>query len=474
MVNRVLIRIKVVQLLYSYLLTQGKFALPQSPENPTPTKRFGYDMTIDLLLLVVRLSGIRVLPSMKPIAEIDENKYLSSNKVVKMLASDSDIKSLASSLHFAEIFSDSLLVSLYNELTHTSAYRSYIRMKNRSIEDDVKFWNALLPTLFAKNDGLCSASKNINGFTIKEYEEAFERAAQCIEQSGNVKLLYLNAKKSLQKSLDKSYELYNTLLWLPIAITRLEEQRLDAARHKFLASAEDLNPNTKFVDNGMIKCLEQNQTLAAYIKSNPFVFDDDIQFLRRMLDKILESDLYSEYMSTDTTSLLDDCNFWRNVMKNIILPSDDLAEILESKSVYWNDDLDIVGTFVTKTMRKIADVEQSANFILPQFKDEEDARFGSELFVDAIDNYDTYRSYIDKFIDSRAWDTERLAFMDVVIMIGAIAELLNYPQIPIAVTLNEFIEIANSYSTPRSGQFVNGILYSVINYLKNEGLLLKN
>ena len=96
-----------------------------------------------------------------------------------------------------------------------------------------------------------------------------------------------------------------------------------------------------------------------------------------------------------------------------------------------------------------------------------------ELFTDTIDNFDTYRGYVDKFINSSQWDPERLAFMDVIIMCTAISELLNYPAIPIPVTLNEYIEIANSYSTPRSGQFINGILYSVISHLQEEGKLLK-
>ncbi len=125
-------------------------------------------------------------------------------------------------------------------------------------------------------------------------------------------------------------------------------------------------------------------------------------------------------------------------------------------------------------MRRVADTDRRGTLLLPKFKDEEDAAFGGELFVDTIDNFEQYRDLVDRFIDRRQWDTDRLAFMDIVIMAAAISELLNYPAIPIAVTLNEYIEIANAYSTPKSGQFINGILYSVINYLKNEGKLNKN
>lgn len=160
-------------------------------------------------------------------------------------------------------------------------------------------------------------------------------------------------------------------------------------------------------------------------------------------------------------------------MKSIILPDDDLAEVLESKSVYWNDDLDIMGTFALKTLRKFAS-NSDKDPVLPKYKDDEDARFGADLFVNVVEHYDEYRDLVDRYVDNQAWDSERLAFMDVVIMAAAIAEMLNYPQIPIPVTLNEYIEIANSYSTPRSGKFINGVLYSIISHLKEEGKLMRN
>ena len=133
-----------------------------------------------------------------------------------------------------------------------------------------------------------------------------------------------------------------------------------------------------------------------------------------------------------------------------------------------------MGTFVLKTLKRIASSPEGCVELLPKYKDEEDARFGAELFMDAVNNFDEYRSYVEKFINSTSWDPERMAFMDLIVMVTAIAELLNYPLIPIPVTLNEYIEIANAYSTPRSGQFVNGILYSVINYLQEQGKLNKN
>lgn len=296
-----------------------------------------------------------------------------------------------------------------------------------------------------------------------------------IDNFSDTRSMLADAQKSLDKSLDKAHELYHALLLLSVEITNMQYQRLDAAKHKFIPTQEDLHPDTRFVDNAFPRMLADSEDMEEYLKSNPISWADDFSLLKTLLDAILASDIYAEYMAKPTVSFEDDCEFWRSVYKNIILPSDALAEVLESKSVYWNDDLDIMGTFVLKSIKRIAAAGQDAEVkLLPQYKDEEDSQFGKQLFMYAVNNRDEYRSYIDKFIDVRQWDPERLAFMDIVIMETAIAELLNFPAIPIPVTLNEYIEIANCYSTPRSGQFVNGILFSVINYLKNEKKLLKN
>ena len=196
--------------------------------------------------------------------------------------------------------------------------------------------------------------------------------------------------------------------------------------------------------------------------------------LKNLLDSVIASDIYRDYMSAPTEpTFADDAELWRKLFKSVILPSDDLAEALESRSVYWNDDLDIMGTFVIKTIKRFASSDNSNADLLPKYKDSEDEVFGPNLFVSAVRNRDMCRDLIDRFINEAAWDSDRLAFMDIVIMTAAITELLDYPAIPIPVTLNEYIEIANAYSTPRSGAFINGILYSVINHLRQEGRLIK-
>lgn len=178
-------------------------------------------------------------------------------------------------------------------------------------------------------------------------------------------------------------------------------------------------------------------------------------------------------MNFPATDYKTDCEFWRNIYRYVIFSNPDFLETLEDKSVFWNDDLDIIGTFVLKTVKRF-DSEDHAGALLPKYKDEEDARFGAELFADTVRNRDLYRGYIDTFVNASNWDTERLAFMDVVIMLTAISEIINFPKIPVNVSINEYIELAKSYSTPKSGNFINGILGSIVVMLNDEGIINKD
>lgn len=280
------------------------------------------------------------------------------------------------------------------------------------------------------------------------------------------------AYNNLMFSMDKAYELYHYLLLLPLELTRLQEARLDNAKNKYLPTEEDLNPNTKFIDNKFVKKLENCQMLQDYLSETPISWADSDVYLRLTLDKILNSDIYKAYMETPSSDLASDCELWRELMKKVVLSDDVLAESLEEKSVYWNDDLDVIGTFVLKTIKRFA--EESYCELLPQFKDDEDRDFVEKLFFTSIENQSRYMELIDKFVDKSSWETERLAFMDIVVLLVALAEVEKVPSVPTKVTLNEYIEIAKYYSTAKSGQFVNGILNSIINYLKKEGLLVKN
>ena len=172
------------------------------------------------------------------------------------------------------------------------------------------------------------------------------------------------------------------------------------------------------------------------------------------------------------TSLVRDGEVWYQLMKKVVLPDENLLEHLQSMSVYYtDDDLQIMGQFVMKTIRRFEDEE--AQPILPQYKNDDDSKFGEQLFSKAVAEMDENNSYIDQFVKTEKWDVERIALMDRVVMCTALTEIRNYPSIPVNVSLNEYIELAKDYSTPRSGQFVNGILNAVVNKLRADKVIIK-
>jgi N utilization substance protein B len=240
-----------------------------------------------------------------------------------------------------------------------------------------------------------------------------------------------------------------------------------------LPTEEDLNPNLKFIENEFIKELRDNAVLCEYAEKHKInMYAQDHELIRSLLNKIMESELYKEYMSEPKKEAKEDYTFWRRALREIILPDEEFLEDLENKSVFWNDDIDIMGDFAVKTIRRFED-GMGQNSIMAMYKDQEDAMFGEELFSKVITNKQYYRALINDNLNKEAWDTERLAFMDVVILMTAIAELLNFPKIPVKVTVNEYIEMAKSYSSPKSSVFINGLLGVIIDKLRKEGTLQK-
>ena len=280
-----------------------------------------------------------------------------------------------------------------------------------------------------------------------------------------------DALKQLSKSFDKSYELYNYLLLLIVELTDLQDRRLDDAKNKYLPTEEDLNPNTRFIDNRLADMLRNNQMLKDFVAENKFTWKDDDLFMKLLLDKILHSEIYEKYMADDDDSLAHDCELWKQLFKQVILPDDDFAQLLENKSVYWNDDLDIMGTFAIKTIRRFEEGE--AEPILPMYKDAEDEDFGKQLFMKSIAAKEENDQLIDSFVTDK-WDVERVAFMDRIVMDVCITEVKEFLSIPTSVSLNEYIEIAKCYSTPKSGIFVNGILNAIVRHLKAKRIIVKD
>ena len=280
------------------------------------------------------------------------------------------------------------------------------------------------------------------------------------------------AEKELTRSLQKSYELYHHLLLLITVLTDFEQKKIDSLKYKFLLTEEDRNPNLRLANNRFAEQLRINESLEKFVNHNGiFWLNEDNSFIRNLFNAILQSDVYKEYiLSNDTYE--NDREFWRKVFKNIILEDTELPEILEEKEIYWVDDLDIIGTFVLKTIKRFKPETSPKQELLPMFRDEEDRHFAIRLLHRSILEHAENAALINRQIQN--WDLERIAAIDLYIMQIALAEMKNFPSIPINVSLNEYIDLARYYSTPKSGVFINGILDSIVTELKEERKLLKN
>ena len=473
MINRILIRIKVVQMLYSYLLTRNDFKIPARP-NPAVVsndKRFAYDAYIDLLMLMFEVSGHPSAQDKKQSFPVE--KKLASSKVISALLANPEIKAIIFKQQ-SDIDSLRHVVEHLNlAIESSTVFTDFKRRRSADFDSEIHMWQSLLLTVFARDPKLDEAMRQLPGYSKIGFDLAIQMAVDTLQSYFDSVAGYQNAINDLKYSLDEAYKLYISIFALMIELTNEQRRRIENAKTKHLATADELNPNMRFVNNAFIAKLTQSSRLEALIHDLNINWEPDIALISSLLNSITSSQLYADYMAAENNDYAADCDFWRSALRNIVFASDDMLEALEDKSIFWNDDLQIMGTFVIKTIKISQADPESPVSILPKYKDDEDAAFGARLFADTVAHRDEYREYIDRFVNTGSWDPERLALMDIVIIITAIDELLNYPNIPVAVTMNEYVEIAGAYSSPKSGQFVNGILFNIADSLRKEGRLLK-
>lgn len=279
------------------------------------------------------------------------------------------------------------------------------------------------------------------------------------------------AVKELFYSIEKTYQLYYHLLWLSVEITRYAELRIDAKRNKLRPTEEDLHPNTRFIDNSFVKQLSKNKYLQKSLKEYQVSWENQDDILKKLYDSIHATDFYKEYMVAPMVDYAADKDIWRKIYKKVILTSEELHDSIEDQSIYWTDDLEILISFVIKTIKRFTPEDGERQELLPMFKDEEDKEFASKLLTNSLENEPQYRKMIDEH--AKNWEFDRIAFMDIVIMEAALAEITSFPTIPVSVTLNEYIEISKSYSTDKSAIFINGVLDNIVKQLKTENKLIK-
>lgn len=277
-------------------------------------------------------------------------------------------------------------------------------------------------------------------------------------------------EKELFFSLSKAYDLYNYLLLLIVEITHLASLRVEVMEKKSQRTNGE-RPNRKFADNKFVAQLEANKMLLDFKQNLKSNWDVNDSFIRITLDTIEDSDFYQEYIASDDCSYEADRELWRKIYKNILSYNEDLDAILEELSLYWNDDKEIVDSFILKTIKRFEEKTGAKQELLPEYKDPEDKEYARKLFRKAILNCDYYMHLIGDH--ARNWDLNRLAFMDVIIMQVALAEMTTFPNIPVEVTINEFVDIAKLYSTPRSGSYINAMLDAIAKEMRQEGKLMK-
>lgn len=279
------------------------------------------------------------------------------------------------------------------------------------------------------------------------------------------------AVKELFFSIEKTYQLYFHLLWLSVEVTHYASLKIDAKRNKLRPTDEDLNPNTRFIDNLFVKQLSQNKHLQTSLKEFKVSWESQEDIIKKTYETILEADFYKEYMNAPIADYTADKDIWRKIYKRIILTDEDLSNSIEDQSIYWTDDLEIIISFIIKTIKRFELANGADQELLPMFKDKEDEEFASKLLTNSLANETEYRKMIDAHTNN--WEFDRIAFMDIVIMQAALAEITSFPTIPVNVTFNEYIEISKSFSTDKSAIFINGILDNIVKDLKAENKLIK-
>ncbi len=278
------------------------------------------------------------------------------------------------------------------------------------------------------------------------------------------------AEKELFFSLSKAYDMYNYLLMLIVAITKESRRRLEIVQGKAKREGAQ-EPSQRFAENRFALQLEDNKQLQEFAETQKRSWADNPEFIGKMFEQIEQSQIYKEYMESEEDNYDVDRELWRRIYRTLIQENDDLDALLEEQSLYWNDDKDVVDTFVLKTIKRFDEKNGAKQELLPEYDSEEEKDYARKLFRATILNADDYQHMMSE--SSRNWDFSRLAYMDVIIMQIAIAEMLTFPSIPINVTINEYVELAKFYSTPRSAGYINGMLDAIARHLVKTGRLFK-
>jgi|SRR5690554_313833 len=275
----------------------------------------------------------------------------------------------------------------------------------------------------------------------------------------------------LLSSIENIRELYLVMLSTLTELHQSEKEFLELSAKKYLATEEERNPNTKFVDNAILNMLTESESLGRWMEEfriNHFNVNE--HYIKELLSDIKNSELYRDYMGEETQAFKDDKQFVIELFVDFIAPNEKIYAFLEDNKMSWIDDIPVVNTEILRQLEGLKSTKDRIK-IGRVFKNEEDRDFAEQLFKKTALNADVFvKEYEDK---TRNWELDRLAEIDGIILNMAVCELQKFPSIPVKVTINEYLELAKDYSTPKSSIFINGILDSLVKEYKNENKLNK-
>lgn len=271
-------------------------------------------------------------------------------------------------------------------------------------------------------------------------------------------------EKNLFASIEKINHLYIYELNFLAALKDLAERQIEIGRNKFIKTEENINPNEKFVNNRILKSIEENTARLSFNSKHKDVqWDLNDELLTRTFQRITAGKRYKDYMADPVSSFDEDQKFIGKLFLRYIAENDDLHDFLESRELSWADDFHIANSMVQKTIGFLKE-DEASHTLIKMFKDEEDAEFARKLLREALNHWEQTEKKVEERLEN--WDLDRLSLLDKIILIAAISELDYFPLTPARVIINEYIEISKVFSTEKSNIFINGILDKYIKSIK--------
>jgi len=286
----------------------------------------------------------------------------------------------------------------------------------------------------------------------------------------------LTAKKELLKSFDNTYSLYMLLLDFVNEITTLYEEREEEEQQRAIVLHEEYHPHRNFINNRFAQQIFNNRQLRGFLKEKGYSWDVAHEELKALFRQIIATDFFQEYQALDAPTYADDKQVWRRIFVDVLADNDELESALDELELAldtsgWATDANVVISYVFKTIKQFKENSSKDQPLLDMFNSEDELAFAKELLQKAIAGRDEYIMMIDNHLNN--WELSRIAYMDIIILQTALAEIIGFPSIALQVSINEYLELSKEYSTDKSYAFVNGVLNSIIQDLKDENRLIK-